>query len=259
MMRIIACCEITSHVLPYGYFPTRVFKDVGIDLSRKVDFEVPNTYDTYDDQSMRRMKFEKALDGSWVRKTERALRQVWGQGQAHPRVDEEAEIQEMEGGIDSQSGYQQRGSKTDIPPLQTEGVQFEATFFELIMSESTFIEGPSTQSSYIEFFCSGPTFTKPNHNEIPPPQAPLAPNHALWMDLSTQISSLDTRMEELVMVSDTHFYSKEDGIDQYQVGFTSQFEYLQQRIEHIEHHLEHQHEEMMTYLCSVFPPPPPQP
>ena len=47
------------------------------------------------------------------------------------------------------------------------------------------------------------------------------------MDLSAQINSLGTHMEELAVVSDTRFYSMEDRIDQYQIGFTSQFEYLQ--------------------------------
>ncbi|RVX23494.1 hypothetical protein CK203_000341 [Vitis vinifera] len=37
------------------------------------------------------------------------------------------------------------------------------------------------------------------------------------------------------------------------------FEHLQQRIERIESRQESQHEEMMAYLRSVFPPPPPQP
>ena len=60
------------------------------------------------------------------------------------------------------------------------------------------------------------------------------------------------------MVSE-HLYSMENRMDQYQAGFTSQFEYLQQSIERIEDHLEHQHEEMMAYLRSVFPFPPPQP
>ena len=93
-------------------------------------------------------------------------------------------------------------------------------------------------------------------------------------------------MEELVVVSDTRFYSMEDRMDQYQAGFTSQFEHLQQRFERlkdrmdqhqasitsqfehlqllferIEDCLESQHEEMMAYLYSMFPPPlpPPQP
>ena len=115
------------------------------------------------------------------------------------------------------------------------------------MSEPTYTTGPSTQ----------PSFTKPPHTEIPPSQAPLVPDHALWMDLSAQISSLGTRIEEFVVVSDTQFYSMEDHIDQYQAGFTSQFEYLQQRIKHIEDRLESQHEDMMAYLRSMFPPPPP--
>ena len=46
-------------------------KDAGVDLSREIDFEAPTTYDTYDEQSLGRMKFEKAPDGSWVRKVER--------------------------------------------------------------------------------------------------------------------------------------------------------------------------------------------
>ena len=70
MMHMIACCESTTRVLPNGHFLTRVFKDVGIDLSRETDFEVLNTYNTYDDQSMERMKFEKALDGSWEKQKE---------------------------------------------------------------------------------------------------------------------------------------------------------------------------------------------
>ncbi|RVW53609.1 hypothetical protein CK203_069029 [Vitis vinifera] len=45
-------------------FLTRVFKDVGVDLSKETDFEALSTYDTDDDQSMGRMKFEKAPDGS---------------------------------------------------------------------------------------------------------------------------------------------------------------------------------------------------
>ena len=71
MMYMIACCESTTRVLPYGRFLTRVFKDANIDLSKKTEFEAPNTYDMYDDQSMGKMKFEKASDGSWVRKVEK--------------------------------------------------------------------------------------------------------------------------------------------------------------------------------------------
>ena len=117
------------------------------------------------------------------------------------------------------------------------------------MFDLTYIVGPYSQ----------PSFTKPPHTEIPHSQAPLALDHAPWMDLSTQISSLGTRMEEFVVISDTRFYSMEDRMDQYQASFTSQFEYLQQRIKCIEDRLESQHEDMMACLRSMFPPPPSQP
>ena len=166
----------------------------------------------------------------------------------------------MEAGVDPQSGHQQRGPELGIFPLQIEtasqtgGVQFETT-----LSELTFIEGSFTQSSYIELSFFGLAFIESTHTEIPPPQAPFSLDHAPWMDLSTQISFLGTRMDELVVVSDTPFYFMEDRIDLYQVGFTSQFEYLKQMIDHIEDHLERQLEEMMAYLRSVFLPPLPQP
>ena len=144
---------------------------------------------------MGQMKFEKAPDGSQVRRAERVPAQAQEQGQSHPGVKEKAEIRDMEGGVDPQSGYQQRKLKLNIPPLQSEGVQLEATFSELMLSELTYTTGPSTQ----------PSFTKPSHTEIPPHQASHAPDHAPWMDLSAQISFLGTRMEELAVVSDTWF------------------------------------------------------
>ena len=176
----------------------------------------------------------------------------------------------MKGGVNPQRGFQQRKPELGIPLLQLEGVQFKATFFEWMVSEPTYIVGPSSQPSFIE----------PPHVEIPPHQVPHAPDHVLWMDLSPQISSCDTCMEEFIVVSDTRFYSMEDHMDQYHTDFTSQFEYLQQRfesmedrtdqhqaafehlqqmIERIKGRLESKHEEMMTYLRFVFPPPPPQP
>ena len=123
--------------------------------------------------------------------------------------------------------------------------------------------GPSSQ----------PSFTEPPHTEIPPHQTPHAPDHALWMDLSAQISFLGTHMEELVVVSDTRLYSMDYHMNQQHAGFTSWFDslearmdqhqavfkHLQQMIEHIEGCLESRHEEMMTYLRSVFSPPPSQP
>ena len=67
-MHMIACCESKTSVLPYGHFLTRVFKDVNVDLSKETDFKVPNTYNTCDDQSMGRMKFEKTPNSFLVRK-----------------------------------------------------------------------------------------------------------------------------------------------------------------------------------------------
>ena len=243
---------------------------VGVDLSRETDFEAPSIYDTYDEQSLGRMKFEKAPDGSWVKRVERPVAQARGQGQVHPGVEEEVKIHEMDGRLDPQKDFEQREPKFDIPPLQSEGVQFEATFSKSMMSEPTYIVGPSSQPSFIE----------PHHTEISPHQARHAPDHEPWMNLSAQISSLGTRMEELAVVSDTRLYSMEDRMDQYQTSFTSQFEYLQQRfermedrmdqqqatfdhlqqrIERIESRQESQHEEMMAYLRSMSPLPPPQP
>ena len=70
MMHLISSCESTTRVLPYGCFLTRVFKNVGVDLSREKFFEALNIYYTYDDQSLGWMKFEKAPDSSWIRRVE---------------------------------------------------------------------------------------------------------------------------------------------------------------------------------------------
>ena len=61
------------------------------------------------------MKFEKAPDGSWVRKVER---QAQGQDHIHPGVEEEAEIREMEDELDPQRDFEQRALELDIqlPP-----------------------------------------------------------------------------------------------------------------------------------------------
>ncbi|RVW26648.1 hypothetical protein CK203_096516 [Vitis vinifera] len=135
----------------------------------------------------------------------------------HPGDEEEAEIREMEGGLDPQRDFEQSGPECDIPPpLQTEGVQFEASFPEPMISKSAYTAGPS-ESFFIE----------PSHVEIPS-QAPHVPDHAPWMDLFAQISSLGTCIEELAI-----------------------------RLGRIEERMDQQHEEMMAYLRSVFPPPPP--
>ena len=169
-----------------------------------------------------------------------------------------------QGGLDPQSGHHLRGPELDIPPLQTKipsqimGVQFEYIFFEPMMTESTFTQGPSTHPSYIDPSFSRLAFTEPTYTEIPPPQTPPTPDHAPWMDLLAKISSLGTCIEEFAVVSNTCFYSMEDRMDQYQIWFTFQFEYLQQRIDRFEDRMEHQHDKMMVYLCFVFPSPPPQ-
>ena len=70
MMHMISCCDSMTRVLPYDRFLTRVFKDVEVDLSKEIDFEAPSIYNTYDEQSLGWMKFEKTLDGSWIRRAE---------------------------------------------------------------------------------------------------------------------------------------------------------------------------------------------
>ena len=100
MMHIISWCESTTWVLLYGGFLTKVLKDARVDLSRETNFEAPSVYDTYDEQPLRWMKFEKTPDGSWIRRAEWPPAQPREQGQVHPGVEEEAEIHDMEGGLD---------------------------------------------------------------------------------------------------------------------------------------------------------------
>ena len=52
------------------------------------------------------MKFKQALDGSWIRRAEQPLAQARGQGQMHPGVEEEAEIKEIEDGLDPQRDFE---------------------------------------------------------------------------------------------------------------------------------------------------------
>nr|CAN68883.1 hypothetical protein VITISV_015907 [Vitis vinifera] len=107
----------------------------------------------------------------------------------HPGAEEETEIKEMEDGLDPQRDFEQRGPELDIPPPpQSEGIHVEATFSEPMMTDPSYIAGPSSQ----------PSFTKLPHTEIPS-QAPHAPDHAPWMDVSAQISSLGTRIEERIV------------------------------------------------------------
>ena len=93
----------------------------------------------------------------------------------HPRDEEEAEIREMESGLDPQRDFEQSGPEFDFPlPLQTESVQFEAFFPKSMIFESAYTAGPYFTKS---------SFTEPLHLEIPS-QAPHAPDHAPLMDLS---------------------------------------------------------------------------
>ena len=49
LMHMILCCESMTRILPYDHFLTRVFKDVGVDLSGETNFEALSIYDTYDE------------------------------------------------------------------------------------------------------------------------------------------------------------------------------------------------------------------
>ena len=91
----------------------------------------------------------------------------------HPGVEEEAEIRDMEDGLDPQRDFEQRGPKLDIPPPpQSEGIHVEATFSEPMITEPSYTVGPSSQ----------PSFTKLPHTKIPS-QAPHATDHAPLMDV----------------------------------------------------------------------------
>ena len=106
------------------------------------------------------------------------------------------------------------------------------------MSEPTYIAGLSSQPSFTEPPHARTSSHHAPHARTSSHHAPHAPNHTPWMDLSAQISSLGTRMEELAVVSDTRFYSMEDCMDQYQTASISQFQYLQQRFQSIEDHID---------------------
>ena len=116
----------------------------------------------------------------------------------HPGAKEETDIGEMEDGLDPHRDFEQRGPELDILPLpQSEGIHVEATYSEPMMTEPSFTVGPSSQPSFTEL----------------PSQAPHTPDYAPWMDVSAQISSLGTRMEELALVPDSRFYSMEEHMD----------------------------------------------
>ena len=145
----------------------------------------------------------------------------------HPVGDEEEEIGEMEGGVHPQTDFDHREPEFDIPPRQSEGGHIDPTISDAMMTKTGYTAGPSGQ----------PSFTEPHYTHTSPGQAPHAPEHAPWMELSAQISSLGTRIEERM--------------DQQQATY----EHILQRLDR----QERQHEELMAYLRAVFPPPPDAP
>ena len=66
MNHMTTCCERKTRILPYGRIMTKVFKAFGIEFTLDDEVDEPSPYDTYNDMSMGRMKFEKIVDGSWV-------------------------------------------------------------------------------------------------------------------------------------------------------------------------------------------------
>ena len=76
----------------------------------------------------------------------------------HPGVEEKADIREMKSGLDPRRDFEQGGPELDIlSPPQLEGIHFEATFLEPMITESSYTTGPSSQ----------PSFIKLSHTEIP--------------------------------------------------------------------------------------------
>ena len=92
----------------------------------------------------------------------------------------------MEGGVHPQTDFDHREPEFDIPPRQSEGGHIYPTISDAMMTETGYTAGPSGQ----------PSFTEPHHTYTSPGQAPDAPEHAPWMELSAQISSLGTRIEK---------------------------------------------------------------
>ena len=64
---------------------TKVFKAFGMDLTLEDEVEELSPYDTYNGMSMGWMKFEKAVDGSWVHLVE------CGAEDGHRHVDDDSD------------------------------------------------------------------------------------------------------------------------------------------------------------------------
>ncbi|RVW98329.1 hypothetical protein CK203_034349 [Vitis vinifera] len=146
------------------------------------------------------------------------------------------------GGRDQRNGgwvrpledFEQRGPELDIPlPPQLEGIHVEAIFSEPMMTESSYTAGPSFSHHLPSFL------TQSYHLR----HLTLLIMRLGWMS-QLRSTPLGLRFERI-----------EKRMDQQQATF----KHLQQSIDRIESRQASQHEEMMTYLRSVFPPPPPQP
>ena len=64
---MIAYCESTTRVLPYGRFLTKVFREFGLDLSTEIESDKVSMFDTYIELTIGIMKFVKSEDGEWRR------------------------------------------------------------------------------------------------------------------------------------------------------------------------------------------------
>ena len=105
---MIAHCESTTRVLPYGHFLTKVVREFGLDLSTETENDKVFVFDTYTKLTMGRMKFVKLEDGEW--------RNMGDEVEADSDEDEEQN--------DIERGCQPSGN-LDIPPLQTNAPESE--------------------------------------------------------------------------------------------------------------------------------------
>ncbi|RVW58492.1 hypothetical protein CK203_113645 [Vitis vinifera] len=134
--------------------------------------------------------------------------------------------QRDEDGLDPQRDFEHRGPELDIPPPhQSEGIHVEATFSEPMM-----IERPSQQSLHLSHHL-------------------LSYHLRHLMFLIMRLGWISPRRSAFLGLR------IEERMDQQQATF----DHLEQRMDRIESRQASQHEEMMAYLRSMFPPPPPQP
>ncbi|KAL6339867.1 hypothetical protein AAG906_034955 [Vitis piasezkii] len=177
-------CRVLHHMIAYILLPRGGHRDEvsyleaflidSIMTGRRIDVgeqevEAPSTYDTYDEQSMARMKLEKGPEGSWIRRADRPVPQAQAE---EDEEEEEEEIEEMEGGVQPQTDFEHREPEFDIPTRQSEGGHIDPTISDAVMTETGYTPGPSGQ----------PSFTEPHYTHTSP--------------LSAQIASLGTRIEE---------------------------------------------------------------